>query len=309
MERNTLPDLNTFLVVAERLSFRAAAAQLGLTSPSVSHAIRQLEEKLGVRLLNRTTRSVSLTDAGVHLRDRLRPAFNEISGAITELNEERQRTSGHLRIRASPLAANVAIAPMWQRFMSTYPEVHIELQVDIGAADIVASGFDAGIGSKDWVSADMIAVRVTGPVKLVVVGAPSYFAIRRPPRTPDDLISHNCIQYRFGINDALVKWPLARGGKTRPVAVSGRLIVNSPDLALRAAVDGLGLAYTTEGNAAPYLRSGQLVQVVEGQLPTMEGLFLYYHGHRQVPTALRAFIDMIRVPKSAQARRSIKSPF
>jgi DNA-binding transcriptional LysR family regulator len=309
MERSALPDLNTFLVVAERLSFRATAAQLGLTSPAVSHSIRQLEEKLGVRLLNRTTRSVSLTEAGVHLRDRLRPAFNEISGALAELNEERQRTSGHLRIRASPLAANVALAPMWQRFMCTYPEVHLELRVDVGPADIVASGFDAGIGPKDWVSADMIAVRVTGPVKLVVVGAPSYFAIRRPPRTPDDLASHDCIQYRFGANDALVRWPLARSGRTRPMAVAGRLIVNSPDLVLRAAVDGLGLAFTAEGSAAPYLRSGQLVQVLEGRLPTMEGLFLYYHGHRQVPTALRAFIDMIRTPKSASARRSIKSPF
>jgi len=198
---------------------------------------------------------------------------------------------------------------MWQRFMSTYPEVHLELRVDFGPADIVASGFDAGIGPKDWLSADMIAVRVTGPVKLVVVGAPSYFAIRRPPRTPDDLTSHDCIQYRFGANDALVRWPLAGSGRTRPKAVAGRLIVNSADLALRAAVDGLGLAYTAEGNAAPYLRSGQLVQVLEGRLPTIEGFFLYYHGHRQVPTALRAFIDMIRAPKSAQARRSIKNPF
>src|SRR6202051_2754727 len=143
MQRGALSDLDTFLLVAEHLSFRAAAERLGLTSPAVSHAIRQLEEKLGVRLLNRTTRSVSLTDAGVHLRDRLRPAFSEISGALTELDEERQRTSGHLRIRASPLAATVAIAPMWQRFMSTYPEVHLELRVDVGPTDIVASGFDA----------------------------------------------------------------------------------------------------------------------------------------------------------------------
>jgi DNA-binding transcriptional LysR family regulator len=309
MQRSALPDLNTFLAVAEHLSFRAAATQLGLTSPAVSHAIRQLEERLGVRLLNRTTRSVSLTQAGLHLRDRLRPAFSQISGALTELYEERQRPSGQLRIRASAMALTVAVAPMWQRFVSTYPEVQLELRVELSPVDIVASGFDAGIGPKGWVPADMIAVRVTGPLSLVVVGAPSYFATRLPPRTPDDLVAHRCIQYRFGENDATLKWSFERNGKTRRIAPEGGLTVNEADLAIHAAVDGLGLAYTAEALVAPFLRTGQLVQVLEGWSPSVEGLFLFYHGHRQVPIALRAFIDMMRPPKSASARRSIKNPF
>jgi DNA-binding transcriptional LysR family regulator len=309
MERGTLPELNTFLVVAEHLSFRAAAAHLELTSPAVSHSVRQLEERLGVRLLNRTTRSVSLTDAGLQLRERLRPAFSQIAGALTELNEDRQQPRGHLRIRATPMAATVAVMPMWQRFLSTYPEVQLELWVGLDQADIVATGYDAGIGPKDRVPADMIAVRVTGPVKLVVVGAPSYFASRQPPRAPDDLAAHRCIQYRFGENDAPQKWSFERNGKTRRIAVAGGLIVNETDLAVRAAVDGLGLAYTAEAFATPFLRSGQLVQVLEGWSPCFEGMFLFYHGHRQVPIALRAFIDMIRAPKSTPTRHSMKSPF
>jgi DNA-binding transcriptional LysR family regulator len=309
MQRNALPDLNTFLAVAEHLSFRAAAAHLGLTSPAVSHAIRQLEEKLDVRLLNRTTRSVSLTDAGLHLRERLRPAFSQIAGALTELNEDLKRPSGHLRIRATPLAAPVALMPMWQRFLSTYPEVHLELRVELGRPDIVASGYDAAIGPKDWIAADMIAIRITGPLKLVVVGAPSYFASRQPPRAPDDLAAHRCIQYRFGENDETRKWAFERNGKTKRVGVTGGLTVNGADLAIRAAVDGLGLAYTAEALVAPLLRTGQLVQVLEGWSPSLEGLFLFYHGHRQVPTALRAFIDMIRAPKSTPAGRCVKNPY
>jgi DNA-binding transcriptional LysR family regulator len=309
MERSALPDLNTFVVVAERLNFRAAAAQLGLTSPAISHAIRQLEEKLGVRLLNRTTRSVSLTEAGHQLLDRLRPAFSQISGALADLNEKRQHPTGHLRIRVSPMAAAVAVLPMWQRFLSTYPDVHLELQVDYHRADIVASGLDAAIGPRDWVPADMIAVRVSGPQKLMVVAAPRYLAGRRPPRTPDDLASHRCVQYRFAADDSAVKWSFERDGKIRRIPVAGGLTVNSAGLAIRAAVDGLGLVHTSEAMAAPYLHTGQLVPVLEDWSATMQGVFLFYHGHRQVPAALRAFIDMIRPLKSTPGRRPLKNPF
>jgi DNA-binding transcriptional LysR family regulator len=155
----------------------------------------------------------------------------------------------------------------------------------------------------------MIAVRVMGPMKVAVVGAPTYFARKRPPRTPDDLASHSCIQYRLTANGTLRAWSLERNGRAQRISVAGRVTVNNPDLAVRAAVDGLGIAYTVEALAEPFLRSGQLVRILEGWSPTLEGLFLYYHGHRQVPAALRAFIDMIRARNPAPARRSLKNPF
>jgi DNA-binding transcriptional LysR family regulator len=308
MQRGTLPDLNTFLLVAEHLSFRAAAARLELTAPAVSHSIRQLEARLGVRLLNRTTRSVSLTQAGLRLHDRLRPAFDQISGALEELNEDRQRPTGRLRIWISP-AATIVVLPIWQRYLLTYPEVQLEIYADIGRVDMIASGFDAVIGPKDWVSSDMIAVRVTGPVEIAAVGAPAYFARRRPPRTPDDLASHSCIHYRLGAKGPIAKWNFERNGKTRQIAVPGRLTVNTLELAVRAALDGLGIARVPEELAAPFLRTGQLMRVLESWRAAVEGLFLFYHGHRQVPTALRAFIDMVRASKSTTVRRSLKKAF
>ena len=189
---------------------------------------------------------------------------------------------------------------MWDRFLKTYPDVHLDLQVDDSPVDIVAKGFDAAIGIKERVAADMIAVRVTGPMKVVVVGAPAYFARRSAPRTPDDLAHHSCIQYRWG--DSVFVWPFERNGQSRRISVRGPVTVNRPALAVRAAVDGLGIAYTLERRAEPFIRSGQLVRVLEEWLPSYEGYFLCYPGHRQIPTALRALIDMLRAgrdrPKS-----------
>ncbi|HEY3640339.1 MAG TPA: LysR family transcriptional regulator [Xanthobacteraceae bacterium] len=309
MQRAALPDLSTFLLVAEQLSFRGAAARLELTAPAVSHSIRQLEARLGARLFNRTTRSVSLTQAGLRLLDRLRPAFDQISGALEELNEEQKRPVGRLRIWASPVAATIVVMPIWQRYLSTYPEVQLEIWADFSQPDIVASGFDAGIGPKRWAASDMIGVRVAAPMKVAVVGAPTYFAGRRPPRTPDDLASHNCIQYRLGARGPLFKWQFEQNGKTRQIAVAGRLSVNTPELAIRAVLDGLGIAYLPEELAAPFLRTGQLIRVLEGCSASVESQFLFYHGHRQVPTTLRAFIDMVRAPKSITDRRSVKNFF
>ena len=202
------------------------------------------------------------------------------------------------------------IAPIWKRFLSTYPEVHLELAVGEATIDIVAKGFDAGIGPRDRAPADMIAVRVMGPMKTAVVGAPTYFARRRPPRTPDDLARHACIQYRQAAEGDVLVWPLERNRKSRRVSVDGRVMVNDIDLAVRAAVDGLGIAYTVEAVAEPFLRSGQLVRVLEDWSPSFEGLFLYYPGHRRVPTALRALIDMIRMPRGpAPTKRSLRNPF
>jgi DNA-binding transcriptional LysR family regulator len=309
MNRSDLADLNAFVAVADHLSFRAASAQLGVTASALSHSMRQLEERLGVRLLHRTTRSVSLTDAGLRLLEGLRPAIDQISGALETLHQQRQRPFGRLRIHASHLAATAVVAPMWGRFLSTYPDVSLELWVDMRPIDIVASSFDAGIGPKYWAAADMIAVRLRGPMKIAVVGAPKYFEQRRPPRTPDDLVSHSCIQYRFSPGGAAVPWTFERNGKTRRMSLTGGVTVNVPDLAVHAAVDGLGVAYTVETLAAPFLRRGQLVRVLESCSPSVEPFFLFYPGHRQVPAALRAFIDMIRAPASAQGGRSLKNPF
>jgi DNA-binding transcriptional LysR family regulator len=310
MDRGNLAELTAFVAVADRLSFRAAASQLGVTPSALSHSMRQLEERLGMRLLHRTTRSVSLTDAGGRLLDRLRPAIDQITGALEDLNDERQRPMGRLRIYAIHLAGAAVVAPIWERFLSTYPEVHLELAVGEATIDIVAKGFDAGIGPRDRVPADMIAVRVTGPIKIAVVGAPTYFAKRRPPRTPDDLAGHSCVQYRRAAEGEVLVWPLERNRKSRRVSVDGRVMVNDIDLAVRAAVDGLGIAYTVEAVAEPFLRSGQLVRVLEDWSPSLEGLYLYYPGHRQVPATLRALIDLIRTTRgSALSKRSLQSPF
>jgi DNA-binding transcriptional LysR family regulator len=310
MQRGSLADLTGFVAIADHLSFRAAALRLGVTPSALSHSMRQLEERLGVRLLRRTTRSVSLTDAGLRLLDRLRPAIDQIAGALEDLNLERSRPVGRLRIYASHMAAAAVIAPVWGRFLSTYPEVHLELQTGEAPVDIVAKGFDAGVGPQDRAAADMIAVRVMAPMKAAVVGASSYFAQRSRPRTPDDLARHSCVQYRRSAEGAIFDWPFERNGKSRKISVDGRVMVNNPDLAVRAAVDGLGIAYTIEAHAEPFLRSGQLVRVLEDWSPTFAGLFLYYPGHRQVPAALRAFIDMVRPAHiAAPTDSSDENPF
>jgi DNA-binding transcriptional LysR family regulator len=294
-------------MVADCLSFRHAATRLGVTASALSHSIRQLEERLGVRLLHRTTRSVSLTDAGLRLLERLRPPIEQITHALEGLDRERTRPFGRLRLYVTHMAAVAVIAPIWRRFLSTYPDVHLELEVGEAPIDIVARGFDAGIGPQDRAAADMMSVRVTEPVKVAVVGAPSYFAQQRPPRTPDDLGRHSCVQYRRG--RALFEWPFERDGKSREISVDGRVTVNNPDLAVRAAVDGLGIAYTIEALAEPFLRSGQLIRVLEDWSPSFKGLFLYYPGHRQVPATLRALIDMIRTTHGPALRRgSLENP-
>jgi len=310
MRRSDLADLTAFVAVADHLSFRAAASRLGVTPSALSHTLRQLEERLGVRLLHRTTRSMSLTDAGLRLLEQLRPAIDQIADALEDLNRERRQPIGRLRIYVSHFAAEAVIAPIWRRFLTTFPKVHLQIQMDETPVDIVAKGFDAGIGPQKQASAGMIAVRVMGPLKVAVVGAPGYFVRHRAPRTPDDLARHRCIQYCFAPDGTILVWPFERGEKSRKISVDGRVTVNSPALAVRAAVDGLGIAYTLEALAEPFLRSGQLVRVLEDWSPSFEGLFLYYPGHRQVPVTLRVFIDMLRTNYDAALAPSLlKNPF
>jgi DNA-binding transcriptional LysR family regulator len=310
MQRGSLADLTTFIAVADSLSFRVAASHLGVTASALSHSMRQLEERIGTRLLNRTTRSVSLTDAGVRLLERLRPAVDQITDALEDLNQERGRPVGRLRIYVTNMAAMAVIAPIWKRYLSTYPEVNLEVEVGEPTIDIVAKGFDAGIGPQNRTAIDMIAVRVTGPIKIAMVGAPSYFAQRKPPRTPDDLSRHSCVQYRRGPDGLIFDWIFERNGKSKAISVNGRVIVNTPELALRAALDGLGIAYAVEAQADSFVRSGQLVRVLEEWSPTIQGLFLYHSSHRRVPAALRALIDMTQMARTTtSSTRSIKDPF
>ena len=310
MQRGSLADLTTFIAVADSLSFRVAASHLGVTASALSHSMRQLEERIGTRLLNRTTRSVSLTDAGVRLLERLRPAVDQITDALEDLNQERGRPVGRLRIYVTNMAAMAVIAPIWKRYLSTYPEVNLEVEVGEPTIDIVAKGFDAGIGPQNRTAIDMIAVRVTGPIKIAMVGAPSYFAQRKPPRAPDDLSRHSCVQYRRGPDGHIFDWMFERNGKSKAISVNGRVIVNTPELALRAALDGLGIAYAVEAQADSFVRSGQLVRVLEEWSPTIQGLFLYHSSHRRVPAALRALIDMTQMARTTtSSTRSIKDPF
>jgi DNA-binding transcriptional LysR family regulator len=304
MRRNNFADLTAFVAVADQRSFRAAAARIGVTPSALSHTMRQLEERLGVRLLNRTTRSVSPTDAGLRLLDRLRPVIKELDEALDDVNRERSHPFGRLRIHASHVAAAAIIAPVWRRFLCTYPDVQMEIHVDDSPVDIVAQGFDAGIGPSNQVAADMIAVRVMGPMKVAVVGAPAYFARRRPPRAPEDLARHDCIQYRLAPDGGTLEWQFEREGKSQEIAVEGRVTVNSMDLAVRGALDGLGIAYIPVALAEPFLRSGQLIRVLEDWSPCFQGLFLYYPGHRQIPAALRALIDTIRATNGANGSRA-----
>jgi DNA-binding transcriptional LysR family regulator len=302
MHRADLADLAAFVALADTLNFRVAATRLGVTPSALSHTMRHLEERLGIRLLHRTTRSVALTDAGLRLFDRLRPALEEVSGALADLKAEEAHPFGRLRLHVTHLAGAAVIAPLWQRFLSSFPDVQLEIHAAEAPVDIVANGFDAGIGPRDWAAADMIAVRVMGPARVAVVGAPAYFAQRHPPRTPDDLADHSCVQYRRA-EGAVFEWPFERDGKSLRVSPDGRVMVNDADLAVRAAVDGLGIAYTIEALAEPFLRSGQLVRVLEDWSPALDGLYLYYPGHRQVPAALRGLIDMLHAARRGVPER------
>jgi DNA-binding transcriptional LysR family regulator len=286
-----LTDLIKFVLIAEHLSFRAAAARLGVTPSALSHSMRQLEERVGTPLLHRTTRSMSLTDAGARLLARIRPAIEQIDNAVDGLELERRKPFGRLKLYLSRLAAVAVVAPLWTRYLSAYPDVQLDLEVGEATIDLVGQGFDAGIGPLNRAPRDMMSIRVSGPVKMAVTGAPSYFAKRPIPRTPSDLRDHNCLRFRRDPSITL-DWLFDHDGKPTLFATSGPLIVNDPGLGLRAALDGLGLVYTSEIFAEPYLRSGQLIRVLEECSPSTDGLYLYYPKTRQRPAALRAFINM-----------------
>jgi len=301
MPRADLLELNAVVAVATHRSFRAAAAELGLSPSALSHRIATLEQRMGVRLFNRTTRSVSLSEAGEHFLARVEPALREISEAMEAVNEFRDAPMGTLRINASVGAARMILMPMVLAFLRRYPEMRVELVTEDRLIDIVAEGFDAGVRSPEAVPQDMITVPCSPEVRFAVVGAPRYFRGRARPLRPGDLLSHNCIRRRWP-RGAIYRWEFERHGEELVVDVKGSLTLDNDELMLLAALKGAGLAYLSEWAVEAHVAAGRLVRVLEDWTPPYPGVCLYYPGHRHVPAGLRAFIGIIRETMSRRAR-------
>jgi DNA-binding transcriptional LysR family regulator len=294
MAANDLSALSVFLTVAEERSFTRAAKRLGVSPSAVSHSMRELEEEIGVRLLSRTTRSVAPTDAGEHLLARLRPAFADVREALGQVSGLRNKPAGRVRVLVPRLAAKTVLAPKLGGFARDYPDIVLDVTTDDSRMDIVAGGFDAGIHFGEYIEKDMIAVRVSPDLRPVIVGSPNYLKSRARPKTPRDLISHRCINFRHG-DAGLYRWEFEKGKKSLSVAVNGPLIVDDLELVIRAALDSVGLAYMSEENAAAHLASGRLVRVLEDWCQPFPGFFLYYPSRRQQPAALSALIAVLRM--------------
>lgn len=292
MRGTEFAELNAFVAVAERGNFARAAAQLGVVPSTVSQTIRALEERLGVRLLSRTTRKVSLTDAGERLLTRIRPAILELGAAVEDLDEFRDTPTGTLRLNVSSVAAQIVLAPRIAEFLAAYPAIALEISVDDASGDIVGGRFDAGIRVGRRVARDMQVVRASEPSRLIAIAAPGYLARHPAPRVPRDLQGHNCISFRNA--GALIPWEFQRGGERMEVAVHGSLTVNNMSLMVRAALDGIGIGYTIESYVAPQLAAGQLVALLGDWSPRHHSYYLYYAGRRQLPVPLKVFIAFLR---------------
>ena len=303
MDREDWGGLAAFAVVAEERSFTRAAARLGVSPSALSHTMRRLEERLRIQLLARSTRSVSTTDAGERLLDRLGPAIMEISNAVEDLGRLLDRPSGHVRITASRTAARMVIAPVLPRFTQSYPEIVVETLIDPALTNIVAQRFDAGIRLGESLEKDVVAVPVTGPLRMAVVGTPQYFATHPAPATPHDLRKHRGINFRLPTAGTIYKWEFEQRHHKMEVGVAGPLVFDDEDMVINAALAGVGLAYVIEDQVASLLKAGALARVLEDWCPPFPGFFLYYPGRRQVSPALAAFIDTIRVPAKARKRR------
>jgi DNA-binding transcriptional LysR family regulator len=296
MPRDDLSVLAAFSAVADERSFTRAAVRLGVSTSAVSHSIRGLEERLGVRLLARTTRTVAPTDAGQRLLARLRPALENISGALTEVGRLREKPAGVVRLIAPPIAIAMAVSPKLEKFARDYPEVVLDITADDDSRrDLVAGRFDAGIHLGEFLQRDMVAVKVTGEQRAAIVSAPAYFDSHPKPKTPRDLTAHRCIRYRMGAEGPVYRWEFEKRGRPLTVSVTGPLIVNDVEVTIRAALDGVGLAFALEEHAAEHIARRRLVRVLEDWCPPFDGFFLYYPSRRQQPAALQALVDTVRV--------------
>jgi DNA-binding transcriptional LysR family regulator len=294
MKRDDLYDLAAFAVVAEQGSFTRAAAELGMSQSALSHAMKALEERLGVRLLSRTTRSVSTTEAGETLLRTLRPALEDISSGVDAVGALRGKASGTVRLTATKHAVSTVVMPVLPRFLASHPDIRVDMIVDDNLTDIVADRIDAGIRFGDMVEKDMIAVRIGPDIRMAVVGAPAYFAQHKVPRTPRELAGHRCINYRHVRSGGLYAWDFQDKGRPLQVRVEGPLVFNNSDLTREAALSGQGLAYVYEDEVTADIRAGRLKRILERWCPTFPGYYLYHPSRRQTPAALSALIAALR---------------
>jgi DNA-binding transcriptional LysR family regulator len=294
MARDELSVLSAFLAVADERSFTKAAKRLNVSTSGVSQAIRKLEEQIGVRLLTRTTRSVSPTDAGEQLLAHLRPALADIRGVLQTLSGLQSTPVGRVRLLCPRVAAKSVVGPKLGQFVRDYPGVELEVTTDDARLDLVSAGFDAGIQFGEYIAQDMVAVRVSPDLRPAIVGAPSYFASHPKPTSPRDVLHHQCIRFRHR-GESVYKWELDKGDESLAIAVSGSLLLDEVDLVVQAALDGAGLAWVGEDRVGEHLASGALVRVLEEWCPPFPGLFLYYPSRRQHPAALTALIETLRM--------------
>lgn len=292
--RDELSVLSAFMTVAQERSFTRAAKRLNMSTSGLSQAIRKLEEQIGVRLLTRTTRSVSPTDAGEQLLAHLRPALGDIRTTLTSLSGLQSRPVGRVRLLVPRPAAKTVVAAKLGRFARDYPDVELDITTEDGRVDLVAAGFDAGIQFGEFIAQDMVAVRVSPDLRPAIVGAPAYFETHAKPATPRDLLQHRCIRFRHR-GESVYKWELDRDDESLEIAVNGSLILDDTDLVIQAVVDGAGLAWVTEDRVAEHLASGTLVRVLEEWCPPFPGFFLYYPSRKQQPAALAALIETLRL--------------
>ena len=291
--RNDLGELSAFRMVAEERSFTRAAARLGVSQSALSHSMRGLEERLGLQLLARTTRSVSPTAAGAALLDELAPALERIERAVAESRKLREKPAGRIRIIIPRTATQMVLLPKLAQFARTYPEIVLEITSSNDPVDLVADEYDAGVQLGEFIERDMIAVRVTKEMRLAVVGSPKYFKSNPIPRHPQDLKDHACIGFRFG--NGLYRWEFEKGGKALTVSPHGPVSFDDPSLVIQAVLDGVGIGTAMEDSLADLIAKGRLVQVLRDWCPSFAGYFLYYPSRRNQPAALTALIDTLRI--------------
>ncbi len=298
MPREKFNDLLAFLAVARERSFTRAAAKLGVSQSALSHTIRGLEERLGLRLLTRTTRSVSPTEAGERLLQTVGPRFEEIEAEIAALRELREKPAGTIRITTTEYAADAILWPKLAKVLRKYPDIKVEIMIEQGLTDIVAERYDAGVRLGEQVAKDMIAVRIGLDARMAVVGAPTYFAKRSPPRKPQELIGHNCVNLRLPTRGGLYAWEFEKGKRQLKVHVEGQLVFNGTAQMLSAALAGFGLAYVPEELAQPHLAKSRLKRVLEDWCPPFSGYHLYYPSRRQLTPAFALLVEALRYRRS-----------
>lgn len=296
MQRDRYNDLLAFIAVARERSFTRAAAQLGVSQSALSHTIRALEAKMGVRLLTRTTRSVAPTEAGERLMQNVAPRFQEIQAELAAVGELRDQPAGNVRITASENAAETVLWPRLAALLPKYPQIKVEITLDSRFADIVEDRYHMGVRLGDEVARDMSAVRIGPDMRFVIVGSPAYLARRPPPAAPQDLAEHDCINLRLMSHGELYAWELKNGTQQINVRVEGQLVFNSPRQILQAAIAGFGLAYLPQDATQPHIAEGRLVQVLGDWSATFTGYHLYYPSRKHLPRAMAVLIEALRYP-------------